>query len=353
VARAHPAAPAQGPPGRARLSVPGMAGGGGGALRRALARLALLALGVLLLLALAAAGARLDWRLELAVHFRPQYAGAALVLALLLAWLRRPWAALVAAVLCVVNAASLLPYLRPVGGVAAPPAAELPRDATTRLVAVNLYYLNGDYAAARDYLLADDADVLVLSELTPGWVRELRPVTDRYPHWLSVDRRSPWGLGVYSRHPLRQARFTNLGVRGSSNVVARVEAPAGSFELVAVHLSSPTSRRNAAFRDRQLRELAQLLGPPRTAGTPRLLVGDMNITPFSPMFGDLLAATGMEDARRPHGLHGTWPAPLPAPFRIPIDHCIADPGAGVASVVRGPEVGSDHFPLEIVLAPAR
>lgn len=329
-----------------------MVAGREGSLRRVLARLALLALGALVLLAVAAAAARLDWRLELAVHFRPQYAGASLALAVLLAWLRRPRAALVAVVLCAVNTAGVMPYLRPGAGTAGPVEA-VPRDAATRIVAVNLYYLNGDYAAARDYLLADDADVLVLSELTPGWVQELQPVTDRYPHWLSVDRRSPWGLGVYSRHPLRQARFTNLGVRGSSNVVARVEAPAGSFELVAVHLSSPTSRRNAAFRDRQLRELAGLLGPPRTAGTPRLLVGDMNITPFSPLFVELLAATGMQDARRSQGLHGTWPAQLPAPFRIPIDHCIADPGAGVASVVRGPAVGSDHYPLEIVLAPSR
>jgi endonuclease/exonuclease/phosphatase (EEP) superfamily protein YafD len=79
-----------------------------------------------------------------------------------------------------------------------------------------------------------------------------------------------------------------------------------------------------------------------------LLVGDLNVTPFSPYFSDLLAQTGMEDARRVYGFHGTWPTWMPL-LQISIDHCIADPQLEVMRVARGPDVGSDHYPLEITL----
>ena len=134
--------------------------------------------------------------------------------------------------------------------------------------------------------------------------------------------------------------------------MATVALPGGNVQLVAVHLVSPTGPGRGALRNRQLATLAELLGPPAVTGaaarTPRLLVGDMNLTPFSPYFTDFLAQTGMEDARRVHGLHGTWPTWVP-PLQIAIDHCIADPGLDVARVARGPTVGSDHYPLEVTL----
>ena len=81
---------------------------------------------------------------------------------------------------------------------------------------------------------------------------------------------------------------------------------------------------------------------------PRLLVGDFNLTPYSPHFSDLLARTGMVDARRRQGLSATWPTWV-VPLQVPIDHCIADPSLAVVGVRRGPVVGSDHYPVEITL----
>lgn len=309
------------------------------------------ALAVLGGLTLLAAAGRLGWPAELATHFRLQYVLALALLVPALLGLGRRAQALLAAALLALNGAYVAPYLPPRAGAARPASA--PAGAT-RIVALNLYYRNEDFTLARAYLERVAPDVLVLSELTPQAVQALRAVTDAYPHRISVDRRSPWGLGVYSRHRLRGARWTNLGVRGGFNVHATVEAPGGAFELVAVHLASPTTARNAALRDAQLRELARLLGPPGPAAgrPPRVAVGDFNITPFAPAFGDLLAATGLQDARRSRGLLGTWPAPW-RPLLIPIDHCVADVAAGVVGVARGPYVGSDHYPLEVTLAVAR
>jgi endonuclease/exonuclease/phosphatase family metal-dependent hydrolase len=144
----------------------------------------------------------------------------------------------------------------------------------------------------------------------------------------------------------------DLGVPGSVNVHVIVDLPGQPVELVAAHLSSPSSPERGAMRNTQLRRLAGLLGkaarPAASPVIPRLVVGDLNVTPFSPYFHDLLEASGMEDARRVHGVLGTWPTWLPA-GRLHIDHCLAEPGLAVSRVSLGPTVGSDHYPLEITL----
>jgi endonuclease/exonuclease/phosphatase family metal-dependent hydrolase len=131
-------------------------------------------------------------------------------------------------------------------------------------------------------------------------------------------------------------------------VLTTVAFPDGPLRLAAVHLASPTSPAYLAARNRQLQELARLLAG---GNRPRVVLGDMNITPFSPYFDGFLRHTGMVDARRRQGLHGTWPRWMP-PLQIAIDHCLIDPQAPVLSVRRGPDVGSDHYPLEVRLSGA-
>jgi endonuclease/exonuclease/phosphatase (EEP) superfamily protein YafD len=319
--------------------------------QRQLARLAVLGTVVIASSTALAFAARIGWFADLFSHFRLQYALASLALAGGFLVLRRHRLALVALALAVPNLWSVSPYLVPIlvpASVAEPTASE---DIT--VISLNLFYRNKHYPAVREYLERSAADVLVLSELTPEWAHQLRPVTGSYPYWMSVDRRSPWGLGVFSRYPLLDAYATDLGVQGSVNVVATVALPGGNVQLAAVHLVSPTGPKRTGLRDRQLARLGSLLGPPVESGravprTPRLLVGDLNVTPFSPHFADLLEQTGMEDARRVHGLHGTWPT-WALPFQIAIDHCISDPEVDVTRVARGPAIGSDHYPLEITL----
>lgn len=290
--------------------------------------------------------ARLGWLPELASHFRPQYLLALAIVAPALLVARRRGLALAAALLALPNAWYTLPYLLPL---VAPASAASLADDSVSVVSLNLWYRNERYGDVRAYLERRAPDVLVLTELTPRWVAELRPVTAAYPYWMSVDRLTPWGLGVYSKFPLAGARSTDLGVPGSVNVVTNVALPGGDVELFAVHLSSPSTPARAAMRDGQLVRLAEIAGSPaarRVSAPPRLVVGDLNVTPFSPALRDFLAGTGMADARRAQGLLGTWPTWMPL-LQVQIDHCIADPSLAVARVTRGPAVGSDHYPLEI------
>ena len=130
------------------------------------------------------------------------------------------------------------------------------------------------------------------------------------------------------------------------NLRATIERGGERISLYAVHLHPPVSIEWANWREMELAGLAEYLeeGP-----EPRVVVGDLNLTPFSPVFGDFLARTGLDDARRAQGIHVTWPT-YPLPVWIPIDHCLADAALPIISVHRGPDVGSDHYPLEVTIA---
>lgn len=293
----------------------------------------------------AALGARADWVLELFSHFPVQYLCLQLLSAAACLALRRwPWA-VVALVAAVPNLIAVGPYLpgvamAPATAVAGRPAVRVP----VRLVAANLLYRQEDATATLAYLERQSADLLVLSEYTPRWRQKLRVLERTYPYFAIRTRWNPWGIAVFSKHPLHAIEDLDLGDDQSSHLRLLVQLPDGLVEVYAVHLASPPSRRQAAQRNTQLRKLAERIAAADPA-LPRLVAGDFNTTPYSPYFQDLLRDAGLRDGRRPFGLHFTWPA-WPVPLWIPIDHCLAGGTLDVTRVAAGPRIGSDHLPLE-------
>ncbi|MDH5276172.1 MAG: endonuclease/exonuclease/phosphatase family protein [Gammaproteobacteria bacterium] len=310
-----------------------------------LTRLAVAAVAATTLATAAALGARAGWLLELFSHFTVQYLCLQLLAAAACLALRRwPWA-LAAAVAAIPNLLAVGPYLPglispPAGNPAGIGAARTP----IRLVAANLLYLREDGTAARAYLEAKSADLVVLSEFTPRWREELRGLERAYPYFALRTRRNAWGIAVYSKHPLLAIEDLDLGDDTSSQLRVLVELPDGLAEVYAVHLASPVTPRRAARRNTQLRRLAERIAA-GDAVMPRIAAGDFNTTPYSPYFQDLLRDARLSDGRRPFGLHVTWPA-WPVPLWIPIDHCLAGGPLTVTRVATGPPIGSDHLPLE-------
>jgi endonuclease/exonuclease/phosphatase (EEP) superfamily protein YafD len=291
--------------------------------------------------------ARQSWLLELFTHYRPYYLLALLLAAGVLLPLHRRLAVL-AAVLALLNLLWVAPYLAGFG------SAVLRAEASgepVRIIALNLWYRNDQHQRVLDYLRGRDADVLVLSELTPAWRTALAELEPGYPYRELIPQPGSQGIGVYSRLPLDVRGRSNLGFAGSNNVLADLELPGGTLAVYAVHLAAPMSADKAAGRNAQLDTLASLLAA-RQAADPQLLgqlvIGDLNITPFSPWFRDFLAAGGLEDVARRRGLLLTWPAAVTPPL-IGIDHALVTPGTPVVALRTGPRVGSDHLPLELTL----
>jgi endonuclease/exonuclease/phosphatase family metal-dependent hydrolase len=113
------------------------------------------------------------------------------------------------------------------------------------------------------------------------------------------------------------------------------------LRLYAVHTSWPLAPPSAARRNRQLVLLAQQA---RAAKLPLVVVGDFNVSPFSPHFRQLLVDGNLRSAADGFGWQPTWPTFLP-PAGIQIDHGFVSPAVSVQSFRRGSGNGSDHRPI--------
>ena len=97
------------------------------------------------------------------------------------------------------------------------------------------------------------------------------------------------------------------------------------------------------LRNDQLNEITKFTSK---ITTPIFLLGDLNLTPWSPYFGRFLKETKLHNSARGRGLQPTWPTYF-YPLRIPIDHCLYSPEISVIKRQVCSDIGSDHLPLYV------
>ncbi len=280
------------------------------------------------------------WLAELSTHFVAQYAVAALIVAAVLGLKNRPIASLAALAVCVVQVARLLPlWAQPDIPMAPGPSEQL------TISQVNVHLKNADPDRIVQWFEQQDSDVAVLVEVTPEWDGVLARLRAKYPHSLVQISPDGSGVAVFAKHASPSLRVEALGDAWCPAVVLNVPQPTGPpvLALFATHLRSPMTPGDALARNRQLSLLAR-----RVEAEPALnkvVVGDLNITRWSPWYGDLTGPAGMRDGQEGFGLGGSWPSALGRWMGIPIDHTLVSPGVRVVRREVGPDLGSDHLPV--------
>lgn len=284
--------------------------------------------------------ARLDWRIDLLMHFQVANVIFSTLVALIL-WRLRRRLALLALALAVVQAAPLLPYHAP------NPVPPAPRPSEhLRLLVLNVLVDNFDHDSVERLLTQENPDVIGLIEYTPAWQSALSAVSRLYPYRLDAPD-GPRGLALWSRKPLINPIREWHVAGGWPCLHARIEFDGRPLELWIVHPSSPVRR----MRQGGFPELSALAHQVASKSGARLVIGDLNTTSGSPHFADFLHLTGLRDSRLGFGLQGSWPSG--SPYRIAIDHALLSPDLAVVTRRVGPDVGSDHRPLILEIAPSR
>lgn len=284
------------------------------------------------------------WLFDLTSHFRWYWLLLALV-CLAASWRRIGRLALACLVVAVLgNLWPLLPYWLP-AATARPAVAAAPERAVLSLVSVNVLTSNRDTQAVLDYVRARDADIAIVLEVDAAWARALETLSDRWPHAIVEPRGDNFGIALLAKRPPREHRVAEFGDAGVPSIVATFADPAGDFTVIATHPVPPKGPTYARDRDAQLHAIAEFV-----AASPRpcVVAGDLNATPWSAAFRDLVARGGLVDTARGRGVQATWNARAWAP-RIPIDHVLVPPGTAILRRAVGPDVGSDHFPIEAEL----
>lgn len=274
----------------------------------------------------------LAWWLELFAHFRPQYAVWLLLCGIGLLALRRPALATAALLLGLANALPLLHYYRE-----APPEPRA-RDDALDAVLLNVYFRNGDHERILGYLRASDPDLALLLEVTPAWRDALRGLAGTLPYQAQAGE-----MLVASRLPLSGLRAVALPSGEADAILFRVPVGEAELTVIGTHTNWPLGPRMSRNRNHELGAIAALA---RSVEGPLLVLGDLNVTAFSPVFRYLLAHGHLADCAAGRGWNPTWPAWFP-PLYLQIDHCLAGEEVTVTRFDTGPYVGSDHYPLEV------
>lgn len=300
--------------------------------------------GAVLALLLTAASflARTSWVLELLTHFRLQLAlGSAVLLVCALARRRLVTTAL-AAIAAAANAAPLVPYV--LGG----PASAQASESSFRVMAANVHYRNFGYSALVEEIRRQDPDVLGLMEVDQAWLEQLSVLEAEYRWKVLEPEDGPYGLALYSRLPFRlltERPYTEDGLQTA--IALELEVDESPVTLVLTHVRAPTSPGKAELRNAQFAGLARLLAAdPNEA---QVLLGDLNTTPWSPYYRQLVSATDMRNAALGRGYQPTWPAGFSL-LKIPIDHCLVSDALRVGSFRTGTDIGSDHVPIVVDLS---
>jgi len=281
----------------------------------------------------AAAAAPLGWPFELFVHFRLQYAAAAVALAVLLAWQRHHVLALAA--LLVAAWQGLPPAQR---ALAAEPGACGGPSFT--VVTANLRYRNLGQARFVDWLRTDPADLLVVQEVTPDWERALGALPG-YPHRYLLARADPYGIGVLSRWPLESVSAVDFAGDGLPSLTGLALIEGRPVRFIGMHTHWPILPALARARDVSLRRAAAAV---RADRLPTVLLGDLNLTPDAPVFARLLDESGLRDTVAGPRWQPTWQAGF-WPLALRIDHVLVSRELCVDRAQVGPSIGSDHRPV--------
>jgi endonuclease/exonuclease/phosphatase (EEP) superfamily protein YafD len=228
-------------------------------------------------------------------------------------------------------------------------------DVALRVLDTNLLAPRPSQALARE-LLSQDADVLVVQELSDEWLALLdtEGAASRYPHRVvepHAIHTDYFGIGIFSRHPFDASGIDHLpGVMHAPLAWADVRVGDRVVRVESVHTAPPAS---SAWASLWREHFAYLVDRIEEASPDRTLIvaGDFNVSPFSFAHRRLLD-TGLHEAHEAagRGFAVTWPNGvfLAPPMRL--DHVYVR-RAGVRSVRELPSLSSDHSPIvvEIVL----
>jgi endonuclease/exonuclease/phosphatase (EEP) superfamily protein YafD len=222
-----------------------------------------------------------------------------------------------------------------------------PQDQLHVLVA-NVLMTNRNAGALVDLIRARAPDLVLTLETDDWWEDQLKPIEKDYPFAVKKPLGNLYGMHLYSRLELLDARIAYLVEEGVPSIHAYVVLPSGTgVRLHCLHPAppSPTENPTSAERDGELLLVARELDA--RAG-PVVVMGDLNDVAWSASTRLFQKMSGLLDPRIGRGLFSTFHAGYPL-LRWPLDHVFCSGDFTLVGIRRLKHIGSDHFPIEAVL----
>jgi endonuclease/exonuclease/phosphatase (EEP) superfamily protein YafD len=282
---------------------------------------------------------RSSWILDLFSHFRLQYLLLLAVASALFIFSERYPQALVSGMFAGLNLFSIAPLFLKNGASKSKSAGN--SKGSYRVLLANVLQSNDAFGTVRHLIRAEEPDFVVLVEVNKTWIDQLKPALEAYPFRQTPLREDNYGLALFSRFPIASSEIRQFGGARVPSIIATFQLQGCPVTLIATHPPPPKSEHQSQLRNLQLAQVAEFI---RNQPGEVLLVGDLNMTSWSPHFKDLIRMSGLYDSRQGFGLQNTWPTDRRL-LMIPIDHILVSSGVIVQARRTGTFNGSDHLPV--------
>ena len=207
-----------------------------------------------------------------------------------------------------------------------------------RVMASNLLASNTAYEKQLAYIRSIDPDIIVFPEYTQAWEAALSTALVEYRYRITAPIDSPFGIALYSKFLLTDQKTTYLEHPSRPSVEATATIGAHTLRIIGTHPPAPIT--NDLYLERNS-HLLKIAAQAQSLATPMVILGDLNITPWSGHFRKFINAGNLTDGRRGMNIMPTWPVFLPV-LQIPIDHVIVNDAVEVKNMEASEGLSSDH-----------
>lgn len=222
-------------------------------------------------------------------------------------------------------------------------------DSSLGLLFANVLMGNRNVAELKEIIRQADPDIILTIETDDWWKEQLEGFVRTHPHSIQQPQDNTYGMLLYSRLELLNAKVKFLVQDDVPSIHARVRLRSGKeVELRCLHPRPPfpTEDERSTERDAELLIVGK---ETKKLTDPVVVLGDLNDVAWSRtnyLFQDI---SGLLDPRIGRGFYHTFHAKYFF-IRFPLDHFFHSNHFRLVDFRRLAYFGSDHFPVYIKLS---
>ena len=220
------------------------------------------------------------------------------------------------------------------------------------LVVSNVLTTNAKYHLLIEQIQIHQPDLVLTLETDQNWQNALSVIEADYPYRVPVPLDNLYGMHLYSKLELRETEVKFILSDEIPSIHTTVILRSGQpVQLYCLHPKppSPTEAKDSTLRDAELLIVGDQI---KDLDESCIVMGDLNDVAWSRTTRLFQRISGLLDPRVGRHYVNTFHADYPF-FRWSLDHVFHSTDFALVHMERLPHVGSDHFPVFLVLQTGR
>lgn len=220
------------------------------------------------------------------------------------------------------------------------------------LLVANVLTPNDKYHLLLEHIDTLKPDVVLTLESDSSWQNALVHIEQDYPYRVPVPLDNLYGMHLYSRLPLHDTEVKFILSDEIPSIHASVRLRSGiQVQLYCLHPKppSPTEAKDSTLRDAELLIIGDRI---KDLDESCIVMGDLNDVAWSRTTRLFQRISGLLDPRVGRYFMNTFHADYRL-LRWSLDHIFHSTDFGLVEMKRLSHIGSDHFPIYVVLQTGR